>query len=660
MRYRISAGVAAAVLAAAPGWTQEAGVERVTRGNLVMEGIPEIPAEVSERLRQYRSTRSAGFSDWAWDGGVLVSTRFGETTQIHHVAEPGGARRQLTFFDEPIGGASTHPGAEAFAFGRDAGGDEFWQIYVQDADSGQVVQITEPGTRNGAGVWSDDGLSMAYYRSTADDPDWDVMLATSGETEGTLGDPDAGVALQVILEGEGAMTPVDFSDDGSRLLLSRYVSILRSQRYVLDVASGELTEINPDAEYAYFGGEFTPDGEHVILVTDGGGEYRRLARMAVADGAIEFISPEIEWDVAGFDVSADGATAVYATNAGGLSEIFLVDLASGDVSAGPDLPAGVVYGLTFNADGDQVGFTFNGAANAADAWSFDVAERTLTRWTESEVGGLNPDGFVEPELISYPTFDEVDGAPRQIPAFVYRPTSEGPHPVIIDIHGGPESQERPTFSSTIQYWVNELGVAVVAPNVRGSSGYGRDYVALDNGMLREDSVRDIGALLDWVALQPDLDADRVIVYGGSYGGYMVLASMVNYGDRLAGGVNIVGISSFVTFLENTMGYRRDLRRVEYGDERDPEMRAFLETISPLNNVERINRPLFIIQGANDPRVPASEAEQILAAVRENGGDPWFLMAMDEGHGFRKQSNRVFMSEAVTMFLRDTLGLEGAG
>ena len=257
-------------------------------------------------------------------------------------------------------------------------------------------------------------------------------------------------------------------------------------------------------------------------------------------------------------------------------------------------------------------------------------------------------------MFDYPNADGMD-----IPAFIYRPAGEGPYPVIVSIHGGPEGQSRPYFSSTYQYWANELGAAVVVPNVRGSAGYGKTYVSLDNGLNRKKSVEDIGALLDWIDGQGDLDSDRVLVYGGSYGGYMVLASMVDYNARLAGGIDIVGISDFKTFLENTKGYRRDLRRAEYGDERDPEIAAFFEKISPLNNASEITKPLFIIQGANDPRVPASEAEQILEAVRQNGGEAWFLLAMDEGHGFAKKSNRDFQREAETLFLQDVLELDSA-
>jgi dipeptidyl aminopeptidase/acylaminoacyl peptidase len=278
----------------------------------------------------------------------------------------------------------------------------------------------------------------------------------------------------------------------------------------------------------------------------------------------------------------------------------------------------------------------------------------LVRWTFSEVGGLDTEGFAMPEVFDYPTFDKVGDQQRRIPAFIYRPEGEGPHPVIIQIHGGPESQSRPSFSSTYQLWVDRLDAAVIRPNVRGSAGYGKSYLKLDNGFLREDSVRDIGALLDWIAEQPDLDETRVAVYGGSYGGYMVLASSVHYSDRLKAAVDIVGISSFVTFLENTESYRRDLRRVEYGDERDPEMRAHLEKISPLNNVEKIDVPMFVVQGQNDPRVPVTEAEQIVAALREQGSPVWYMNALNEGHGFRRKENRDLFQEATVLFFETYL------
>jgi dipeptidyl aminopeptidase/acylaminoacyl peptidase len=616
------------------------GSGRTTDGNLVMENIPEIPAAVRERLRQYQNVRGHGFSDWA-DEGILISTRFGETSQVHHVKTPGAARKQVTFYDEPVGGGDVSPTGGRFVFGKDTGGDEFFQGYLFDLATGGVTQFTEPGTRNGGLAWRDDGRQVAWYRSTAGDPNWDILVA----------DPSDPASVRVAHEGEGALFPVDWSADGSKILVQQYISITKSRIFTLDLSSGAFTEFNPDEDVAYSGAALLTDGD-ILTVTDKDSEFSNLVRFDAETGAMTNYTAEIDWGVSSWDLSADESTVVFTLNEGGLGTIKLLDLTTGALRDGPTLPVGIASGTTFSPDGGQVGFTFNGATSPADAWSFDVETLQLTRWTEAEVGGLNPEGFVTPTLFTYP-----NDAGMDIPAFKYIPEADGPHPVIIQIHGGPEAQSRPGFSSTYQYWASELGVAVLVPNVRGSAGYGKTYVSTDNGLNRKRSVEDIGALLDWIETQPNLDKDRVIVYGGSYGGYMVLASMIDYGDRLAGGVNIVGISDFKTFLQNTEGYRRDLRRVEYGDERDPEIAAFFEEISPLNNAAKINKPIFIIQGYNDPRVPYTEAEQILAAVKGNDVEAWFLMAMDEGHGFRKKSNRDFQREAVTVFLSDVLGLE---
>ena len=336
-------------------------------------------------------------------------------------------------------------------------------------------------------------------------------------------------------------------------------------------------------------------------------------------------------------------------NEGGISRLRVLELPHLDLVTLPATPDGIYFSLRFSADGNRLGFAVNRASAPTDVYSIDFRDGAITRWTRSEPGGLREESMAEPELVHYPTFDG-----REIPAFVYLPTGAGPHPVLIEIHGGPEGQYRPRFSYTTQFLVNELGLAVVAPNVRGSAGYGKAYLKLDNGYLREDSVRDIGALLDWIATRDDLDAERVVVSGGSYGGYMVLASLVHFGDRLTAGVERVGISNFVTFLENTQGYRRDLRRAEYGDERDPDMREFLERISPLNQVEKIARPMLIAQGLNDPRVPASESEQIVAALRKRDVPVWYVLARDEGHGFRKKVNRDYLTAATALFLQHHL------
>ncbi|MFN4185981.1 MAG: S9 family peptidase [Hyphomonas sp.] len=614
--------------------------ERVTKGNLVLESIPAIPPEISDRLAAYENVRSHGFLDWTGDGGILITTRFGDTNQIHEVKSPGGARKQLTFFDETVSNASVSPAGGAFLFARDKGGDEYFQGYRFDMGTGHITAFTEPGTRNGGALWADNGASAAWARTNPGDPNNDIMI----------GNPADPASARVVLEGEGAIGPVDWSDDGSKLLLQRYLSIAESQLFVLDIDTDTLTQLNPADTVSYSGGALLADGS-VITVTDKDSEFANLVRLA-PDDTITNYTADIAWGVSDWTLSPDGLTVAFTLNEGGLGTIHLLDVESGLVRPGPTLPVGIASGLVFSHGGSHVGFTFNAATSPADAWSFDVATLNLTRWTEAETGGLNPDAFVAPVLFDYPNADGMD-----IPAFIYKPEGEGPHPVIISIHGGPEAQSRPGFSSAYQYWVNELGLAVAVPNVRGSSGYGKTYVSLDNGLNRKKSVEDIGALLDWIETQPDLDSSKVIVYGGSYGGYMVLASMIDYADRIAGGIDIVGISDFKTFLENTEGYRADLRRAEYGDERDPVVAAFFDEISPLKNASKITKPLFVIQGYNDPRVPYTEAEQILEAVKANGVTAWFMMAMDEGHGFRRKSNREAQREAETLFLQEVLGVE---
>ena len=633
--------LAALLTLAATAAAQEAP-ERVERGNLVTEGIPEIPQAVEERLRQYENARSAYFTGFTEDGGILITTRFAETSQVHKVDEPMGMRRQLTFYDEPVEGAAVRKDDRtAFLFGKDTGGDEFYQGWLFDLETGKTTHFTEDGTRNGGFAWRDDGERVAWYRATTDSGDWDLLAA----------DPADPTSLAVVHEGEGAMFPLDWSRDGEALLVMRYISINRSHLYTLDLASGELDEIRPQAEVAWGGGEFLPDGR-VLTVSDEDSQFQRILVVDPQTDDVEVLTPDVDWDVENLVLSPDRRTVAYTLNEGGTETLYFLDLETGESRNGPELPAGLISAVDFDETGERLAFTFSSATSSGDVWVYQMTSGDLRQWTQSELGGLNPDTFVEPRLVEYDTFDGM-----QIPAWVYLPPGPGPHPVIVYIHGGPEGQYRPGFSSTFQYWVNELGAAVIAPNVRGSSGYGKDYLLLDNGRKRKDSVRDIGALLDWIAARSDLDEDRIVVYGGSYGGYMVLASAVDYSDRLAGAVDIVGISSFVTFLENTEDYRRNLRRAEYGDERDPEMRRFLESISPLNNAAEITVPLFIIQGANDPRVPASEADQMLAAVRENGTEAWFLLAKDEGHGFSKKSNEDYMRAAVTLFLNEVLTAE---
>lgn len=650
-RPAIALSAVLALLAAAHSLAQDAAaVERQHVGNRVTENVPEIPDALIERLNRYQNTRGAGVSGWTGDGCLVVATRFAETNQAHRVCQPLGMREQLTFHAERINVGATAPagsGLEGFVYGRDIGGDEFWQLYWYDLATREETLLTDGGrTRNQGPLFSPDGRRFAYSSNARNGTDTDVWVMDFASRE----------ARPVVTEG-GSWSALDFSPDGTRLLVSRYVSINESYPGEVDLATGELRMFPVEGERAGFGGfAYAPDGNGVFYVSDepidGREQEFRTLRLHVPGGPPRSISGHIPWDVRGFEIAHDGRHLAYATNEDGIARLHVLRLPELVPVALPELPVGVFGGARFSPDGRRLAISLNTATSPSDAYVIDLEDATLERWTRSEVGGLDSDAFVAPSLVRYPTFDEVDGAPRTIPAFYYRPAGPAPaggYPVVVNIHGGPEAQALPTFNPGFQFLANELGVAVLVPNVRGSSGYGKTWLQLDNGVLREDSVKDIGALLDWIAQQPELDADRIGVTGGSYGGYMVLASLMHYSDRIRAGINIVGISDFATFLRNTEDYRRDLRRAEYGDERDPEIAAFFEEISPLNNAHRIAAPLFVAHGRNDPRVPYTEAEQIVEAVRGNGYPVWFLMFDDEGHGFARKSNADYFGAAAVLF-----------
>ncbi|MFV3076420.1 S9 family peptidase [Niveispirillum fermenti] len=641
-----------ALTATAPVLAQASApaVERVQNGNLVTENVPAIDAALGERLSAYLNARSAGFLDWTPDGkGILISTRFGETAQLHLVSGPMMARQQLTFAAEPITRASFRPARDSsdLVYVWDKGGSENFQFFHMDMSTGVSTLITDGKSRNQGLVWNHKGDRFAFSSTRRDGRNTDVYVA---------GLKDAATAAPLVAQ-TGSYGAVAFSQDDGKLLVGQYLAITKSYLSVVDVATGAITRIKPERDDIALGGiGFTPDGRGVFLTSDEEGEFKRLGLHDLASGQTRWITADDPWDVEEAALSHDGRRLAYVLNEGGWSTLRVIDTKSLKPVKLPTLPKGVIGGVSFSPDGKRLALSLTRPTAPADVYVVDLARGAVEPWTRSEVGGLNTDNFADAELIQFPTFDQVDGTPRQIPSFLYKPTN-GPAklPVIILAHGGPEGQSRPTFSSTVQFWANELGAAVLLPNIRGSDGYGKTYLGLDNGFKREDSIKDIGALIDWIATRPDLDKDRVVIAGGSYGGYVTLAAMTHYNDRLAGGANTVGISNFITFLEATADYRRDLRRPEYGDERDPEMRAFLQRISPLTNVDKITKPMLVIQGYNDPRVPVGEAEQMVAAIRRNGGDVAYVLAMDEGHGFRKKSNQFVAQMAQAQFFQRVFG-----
>jgi dipeptidyl aminopeptidase/acylaminoacyl peptidase len=625
--------------------TQASALPRVEHGTLTFDNIPEPASGLSEKLDAYLNARQATPLGFSPKGQLLLSTRFGDVDQLHLVERPAGERRQLTFLREPITQAvfSPDPARSAYVYLKDEGGNENAPLYYQRLGEPAAKLLTDGKSLNGAPVWSNAGREVAFFSTARDGVNADIDIV----------DPEAGSLPRLAFTGgAGAWYPLDWSPDDRKLLVLNYLSISEAYLYVVDLSSGQKREVEPTpGKVGIAAARFSRDGQGVYLISDRDGEFAQLRYVNLFTGEKTVISGRLSWDIEELAISRDGHYLAYISNEAGIDKLNVLDLRTHQDLNPPKLPAaGIIDSLSFDAEGNRLAFGFAAPNRPRDAYVLDIATNHVEAWTHSEAGAVDLGKFVTPRLTQFPTFDRTDGQERRVPVYVYEPSTPGPHPVLITLHGGPESQFRPGFDPWLQYVVNELGFVVLAPNVRGSSGYGKNYLALDNGRLREDAVKDVGALLVWLGLQNAYDAKHVVVSGDAYGGYLALATLVNFSERLRGGVDLAGITDFTSFLTNTAPYRQNQRRAEYGDERDPDMRTYLRRISPLTNAERMTRPLLIVHGKNDPRVPLSEAEQIVYRLRSKGGEVWYLQAGDEGHSFRKKTNRDAYYRTFAQFL----------
>jgi dipeptidyl aminopeptidase/acylaminoacyl peptidase len=643
MRYL--AAIATLALPFAPALAQEAAAPTAVPkpAALIADGVPEVPLELAAETRPYMEFRTVGFVGWhPEDKSMVIATRFGNTAQLHRVAQPMGARKQISFEAEPIGGGSWAPKkGDVFVTGKDIGGNEFYQIYT--LKDGKLTMLTDGKSRNSVNTWSDDGELIAYSSTKRNGTDSDLYMMNPR-------DPSTARMVAEVKGGGWGINAI--APDKKSAMVGNYVSVTNVDLYNLDLASGNMTPVGDNSkDVAYGGAEFAPDGT-LWVTSDEGSDFQRLGTMDTRTGAFTAKGPVEKWDVDTFDIAPDGSFIAYVTNEAGLAKLKLLDPKTNSVRVVDSLPAGIVGGLEISEWG-EIGITFTSARSAADAYSVDPKTLKVTRWTESETGGLDVSKNVEPELVTIKSFDGL-----AVSGFLYRPDAAkfpGKRPMVMNVHGGPEGQSRPGFQGRSNYLLNELGVAIFYPNVRGSTGYGKNFVSLDNGPFkREDSVKDMGAFLDALAKDQGLDASRFGLTGGSYGGYMCYAAAVQFKAKLRATNCIVAISNFVTFLENTQSYRRDLRRVEYGDERDPKQRAKLLEISPLTRVAEIEKPMMVITGANDPRVPQSEADQLVKAIRDKGGTAWHLVGTNEGHGFAKKENIDYQFWTSLIFWKQNL------
>lgn len=636
------------VLASLPLCAQQPAPPPAVPPNIVAEGVPEIPGALRKEAAPYLTLGGADFRGWhSVQRELMVTARLGDSLQLHVVNGPMVKRIALTHFTEPVTSGWFQPRSGGLlVFSSDKGGDEQYQLYalaMSDPKAAPVL-LTDGQSRNIDPCWSHDGQWLAYASNRRNHKDNDIYLV----------DPAGSKTTRCLLENSAPGWAVsDWSRDDTHLLIRHMISDTKSELWTADVKTGErklLTKAGEEIVYDH--GRFGDNDTAIYAETNDGTDFLALTRIDVATGKRESLSGHIPWDVEDFEISGDGKTIAFITNEDGFGRLHLLDLATRKELPVPKLPGDIVSNLSWHPLRRELGFTLNGSQTPNDAYSLEVDTGALTRWTDRTRKPGVAEHFSEPELVRVKSFD---GLP--ISALVYRPDPQkfpGKRPVVINIHGGPSSQSRPGFRGSANYYLNEMGIAIVYPNVRGSLGYGRKFLDLDNGMHREDAVQDIGSVIDWIRQDPALDGGRIAVMGGSYGGFMTLACMVRYNDVLRCGVDSVGIGNFVTFLRDTSDYRRGNRREEYGDERQPEMRAFLERIAPANHASEIKSPLLIVQGKNDPRVPVTEAERMRDAIRANGGKVWYLMAMDEGHGFKKTGNTQYQFFTTIEFLREFL------
>lgn len=630
-----------------PCAVQAIGLPAPTRDALT----PPPDKAMALRLARYQRSRQATFLDWLPEGGMLIGTRFGATEQVHRVATALGSREQLTFDTEPITVARAPRSGRGFVYLEGPGGHEPNQVEYY-SPGGHIRALTHGTFVHGGLTWAHDGKRIAFYGNERDGVDLDVYVADVTKTE----------APHLVLQG-GPWLPLDWSADDQKLLLLKSVSPGQGALFTADVATGALTPVATSGSVRT--ARFAPDGIGIYLISVQD-EFAQLRYVDPIAHQERTVSPQLSWDVEDFDVSADGRYLAYTVNEDGRSALTVEDTVSKVELTPPDLPGGRIVNLEFDRTGHRLALSLESAQSPRDVYVYDLdrvqgatvragAGPALTRWTRSEPGPVDPATFAPAELVHYPTWDRVSGHARLLSAYVYRPRTTTPSPVLISLHGGPDEQYRPGWEPFFQFLVNELGYAVVAPNVRGSSGYGKSFLALDNGVLRQDAVRDVGSLLVWISLQPAFDPKHVAVMGRDYGGYLAMASLADYGDRLIGAIDVRGISDFVDLASNMTEPSVSQWRLEYGDERETRIRDYLERISPLNTAARVQEPVLVIQSPGDTP-QSSDAQELVWKLRSRGNEVWSVTTPEDGDEAppARLSREAYLTTAA-MFLKKLSG-----
>ncbi len=607
-----------------------------------MDGVPNAPAGLAQRVQAAIAGRGATPLGWSTKGELLIATRFGETTQLHLLTSPGGERQQLTFRTTPVprGRFSPDPWHDEFVFAaNDSQGGE--RLYLQEVDNARARALTDGKHRVRGAIWSNSGHALAFVSTDGDGKGDDIDLV----------EPAGPGAARTIVAGNGGYwRPLDWSPDDRRLLVRAARSPAAGALYVVDLATGARQPLAPGVE-AVGRAKFSRDGQGVYLITDQDGDRAELRYVNRFTGRQTRVSGSGTGDVEEFALSRDGHYLAYTQNEGGNDALHLLDLATHALVPTPQVPVtGRIDSLHFDLKGGRLAFRYSAYDKPADAYVLDTATDQVVQWTKSEAGAVDLAQFVAPQLTQFPTFDEENGRTRELPVYVFEPKSAGPHPVLIVFHDGPDDAFRPGFDPWIQFVVNDLGFAVVAPNLRGSTGHGKTFAALDDGAARGDVLKDVGALLVWLEARKDLDHTKVVVSGRSYGGYLALMAMVDYSSRLRGGVDLSGMTDLPTYLDGLPPSLQPAARAEFGDESKPEVRDFLRNLSPLALADRITKPVMIVHGLGDRRVAVSEAEEMAALLRSHRAQVWLLIAKPEGHRVVEQADRAAYYTRFAQFL----------
>jgi dipeptidyl aminopeptidase/acylaminoacyl peptidase len=636
--------------------------------NLHIEGIPPIPKSLADTVAKYTDFRGHRFVAWHPKKTEMIVSHRAEgtsTNQLFWLKTPMGVPTAITQHADPINGATIEPTEGKYiVFEASKGGSEAFQLFRQDADGQPAVQFTDSNFRHSRGAWrrvNGKVTGEMLVSSVPLDRNLSAEQRKSISTTYRLVNPLQPDKARVIAELPGTgWFGGSFNAAGNLVLLTLYVSANESEVWIHNIDTGKRERVLPlddKSKATYFAGRFSHDGKGIFVASNRDGEFRELMYFDLQAKTFRSLTRGLPHDVSGAsgddadDEEDEDARVIYTRlNVRGKNELRAYDGKTFREIPVKGVPDGTVSGIGTKRGSRDIVLNMVSARSPGDVFVLNPVSGALKRWTEA-ASPMDTSHFKAQDIITWKSFDglEISGLINRAPA-----RFTGRRPVVVNIHGGPESQAQIGFSGRWNYFIDQLGITVIQPNVRGSSGFGKTFLDLDNGFKREDSVKDIGALLDWIATQPDLDPNRVLVVGGSYGGYMSLAVSTNYADRIAGAIDVVGISHFVTFLETTESYRRDLRRAEYGDERDPRMREFLNSISPLTNAHKIKKPLLVVQGKNDPRVPYTEAEQIVAKARANGSMVWYLRAENEGHGFARKENADYYFYSMVRFMQETI------